>query len=422
MKGTVLVAEDEESVRVLIETVLRAAGFKVFAAASGTEAATLVKTIDGALDLLITDVVMPGMIGPDLARLVRERFPHTRAALHHRICDPFGGADGIHARRRRALAEAVFAGPIACQGAGQAGNRVMSLKSGTAKWWLNLPLRYKGLLVIALPVVGLVVTFLLRLPFTQQQQQTTALLERSSGVRNAAQEILVALLDVETGARGFALNGPIVPRPLPRCVGAHSQRARDAGSARRQPTSSASIEEVATRTIRRLELAREVVALAEREADAAALKEKVSIGKGEMDASRAAVEALLSAVQRRVDESQAELVRIRQRLSDRLRSRFSVGSSARAPRCGCLPPASTRRMAPLSGTPSVWRRASGCAASRRAASDEIGGIDRALRRASVMIRQRNRELRSTERDARALTTRAADSQPRARGVQLFGLA
>ena len=78
MKGTVLVAEDEESVRVLIETVLRAAGFKVFAAGSGSEAATLVKTIDGALDLLITDVVMPGMIGPDLARLVRERFPHIR--------------------------------------------------------------------------------------------------------------------------------------------------------------------------------------------------------------------------------------------------------------------------------------------------------------------------------------------------------
>jgi signal transduction histidine kinase len=78
LRGTVLVAEDEESVRVLIETVLKSAGFQVLSAASGTEAAALLKTIDSGLDLLITDVVMPGMIGPDLARLVREKFADVR--------------------------------------------------------------------------------------------------------------------------------------------------------------------------------------------------------------------------------------------------------------------------------------------------------------------------------------------------------
>jgi two-component system cell cycle sensor histidine kinase/response regulator CckA len=74
----VLVAEDEQSVRMLVETVLTNAGFQVTVAPSGTEAAALLDTLAGPLDLLITDIVMPGMIGPDLARLVLERFPQTR--------------------------------------------------------------------------------------------------------------------------------------------------------------------------------------------------------------------------------------------------------------------------------------------------------------------------------------------------------
>jgi len=78
LQGTVLVAEDEESVRMLVETVLAAAGFHVFAAASGTEAAALFKTLDTPVDLLITDIIMPGMIGPDLARMVLQQSPQTR--------------------------------------------------------------------------------------------------------------------------------------------------------------------------------------------------------------------------------------------------------------------------------------------------------------------------------------------------------
>jgi signal transduction histidine kinase len=76
-QGTVLVAEDEESVRMLVQTVLSTAGFHVITAPSGTEAAALLDALDRPVDLLITDIVMPGMIGPDLARLVLERFPQS---------------------------------------------------------------------------------------------------------------------------------------------------------------------------------------------------------------------------------------------------------------------------------------------------------------------------------------------------------
>ena len=78
LQGTVLIAEDEDSVRALLKAVLTKAGFQVLEAASGTDAAALVAQLPGPIDLLITDVVMPGLIGPDLARVVRERFPQTR--------------------------------------------------------------------------------------------------------------------------------------------------------------------------------------------------------------------------------------------------------------------------------------------------------------------------------------------------------
>jgi two-component system, cell cycle sensor histidine kinase and response regulator CckA len=78
MQGTVLVAEDEESVRMLVQTVLSTAGFHVLTASSGIEATKMLDALDPPPDLLITDIIMPGMIGPDLARIVVKRFPKTR--------------------------------------------------------------------------------------------------------------------------------------------------------------------------------------------------------------------------------------------------------------------------------------------------------------------------------------------------------
>jgi CheY-like chemotaxis protein len=69
----VLVAEDREVVRALAHDVLTAAGFAVHLAADGEQA---LEASDGAgFDLLVTDVVMPGMSGPELAATLRERIP-----------------------------------------------------------------------------------------------------------------------------------------------------------------------------------------------------------------------------------------------------------------------------------------------------------------------------------------------------------
>jgi two-component system cell cycle sensor histidine kinase/response regulator CckA len=64
--GTVLVVEDEETVRRLACRVLRARGYRVLEARDGVEALRVVHKHPGRIDLLLTDIVMPGLSGPAL--------------------------------------------------------------------------------------------------------------------------------------------------------------------------------------------------------------------------------------------------------------------------------------------------------------------------------------------------------------------
>jgi CheY-like chemotaxis protein len=72
--GTILLAEDEASVRMLACRTLEAHGYRVLSCADGAEAIRIAENHAGALDVLVSDVVMPGMSGPELARrLLRSR-------------------------------------------------------------------------------------------------------------------------------------------------------------------------------------------------------------------------------------------------------------------------------------------------------------------------------------------------------------
>ena len=72
--ATLLVVEDEESVRALAHRVLETAGYRVIAAKDGDDALKVAASHEGAMDLLFTDVVMPGMSGRELAeRLLVQR-------------------------------------------------------------------------------------------------------------------------------------------------------------------------------------------------------------------------------------------------------------------------------------------------------------------------------------------------------------
>jgi two-component system cell cycle sensor histidine kinase/response regulator CckA len=71
----VLLVEDEPSVRRMASRALREHGFEVLEAADGPEALQLVQQHDGQLHLIVTDVVMPRMDGPELARCVAKQRP-----------------------------------------------------------------------------------------------------------------------------------------------------------------------------------------------------------------------------------------------------------------------------------------------------------------------------------------------------------
>lgn len=75
---TILIAEDDPQVRRLAERTLRAAGYLVHVAAEGAQALAMARGISGVIHLLVTDVVMPGMSGQELAvTFLRER-PESR--------------------------------------------------------------------------------------------------------------------------------------------------------------------------------------------------------------------------------------------------------------------------------------------------------------------------------------------------------
>jgi PAS domain S-box-containing protein len=74
-QGHVLVVEDQAEVRSLTCRILQAGGYSVTSAANGDEALRLAESCDVAIDLLLTDVVMPGMTGPELAARMRSGRP-----------------------------------------------------------------------------------------------------------------------------------------------------------------------------------------------------------------------------------------------------------------------------------------------------------------------------------------------------------
>jgi two-component system, cell cycle sensor histidine kinase and response regulator CckA len=121
----ILLAEDEPTVRDLAETVLVRAGFEVHAAPDA-EAALAFVADGGDVDLLLTDVVMPGMTGIELARLLRERWRDLPVLLMSGYSVDVTRDAGIVPRRllakpftptelRRAVDEALNEAPRASQ-------------------------------------------------------------------------------------------------------------------------------------------------------------------------------------------------------------------------------------------------------------------------------------------------------------------
>jgi PAS domain S-box-containing protein len=75
---TILLVEDEETVRSLAQSVLESKGYRVMTAAGGPEAISMADDCGGTIDLVLADLVMPQISGPEVVQKVGETHPEAR--------------------------------------------------------------------------------------------------------------------------------------------------------------------------------------------------------------------------------------------------------------------------------------------------------------------------------------------------------
>jgi DNA-binding NtrC family response regulator len=75
---TILLVEDEEQVRAILLSILRRQGYHVISASNATEALVLSEMRTESIELLVTDVVMPKMSGPELAKRLAPMRPNMK--------------------------------------------------------------------------------------------------------------------------------------------------------------------------------------------------------------------------------------------------------------------------------------------------------------------------------------------------------
>ena len=75
---TILIAEDDAPVRAIARRILEKNGYRVLVADTAADAVRLCETHEADIDLLLTDVVMPGGTGPELAARLRDLRPRLR--------------------------------------------------------------------------------------------------------------------------------------------------------------------------------------------------------------------------------------------------------------------------------------------------------------------------------------------------------
>jgi CheY-like chemotaxis protein len=95
---TILIAEDEPDLRELTRIFLEGYGYKVLDASSAEQAIQTAETFSAPIDLLLTDVIMPGMSGRQLAEKILSKRPQTRIVymtgytddmvVQHKVLEP----------------------------------------------------------------------------------------------------------------------------------------------------------------------------------------------------------------------------------------------------------------------------------------------------------------------------------------------
>ena len=94
-KHLVLVVDDEEGLRRVVCRTLRAEGYGTVEASHGAEALEIMENLAEPVDLVVTDVVMPGMSGPEVAQAVTSMRPGTQVLYTSGYTDSAIGHHGV---------------------------------------------------------------------------------------------------------------------------------------------------------------------------------------------------------------------------------------------------------------------------------------------------------------------------------------
>lgn len=92
---TILLVEDENAVRNIVRIVLTRYGYKVLEASDGNQALEIVRTYEQPIHMLLTDVVMPGMHGPEVAKAVVGKIPSIRVIFMSGYVDDARTREGL---------------------------------------------------------------------------------------------------------------------------------------------------------------------------------------------------------------------------------------------------------------------------------------------------------------------------------------
>lgn len=103
----ILVADDDSEMRCLLASVLRSAGHSVEEADGGAHLQSRLKALDGPIDLLVTDVQMPGWTGLQALEWTKRNIPGVEVILITAFGDP-----DLHARAAALGARAVLNKPF----------------------------------------------------------------------------------------------------------------------------------------------------------------------------------------------------------------------------------------------------------------------------------------------------------------------
>ncbi len=266
-----------------------------------------------------------------------------------------------------------------------------------ARWWIDLPIALKGLLVLALPLVALAATLAVRIPYNRQQDETTALLARAAETRDVAQELLILLLDVETAVQSYVLTADrslVAPFDVGRrAVPDRLQRLAALLSSEQDQRVYA---EASALVHRELELTSQLVALIGGGSTShdAAVRQRIADEKQAMDGIRQALETVRRTQDELVAESQAELTRLRRLLAPVILVTFFGGLAGALVAAWLFATGIATRLTALERNADRLARGERLRFAPSRGADEIGSLDRRLRSASLLLRSRDRELRA----------------------------